>query len=157
MPFFSERCDFVGGQRGHNRTATDGSIQRARRSVYRVPQSLGLQSATLHFPEQVVVRIDGQVTFGPELALLPVGGRIHDQTVQILDVPAVGHKSGGQPVQQFGVRRRLSHGTKVIGSLYDASTEVPLPDPVHKHPGCQRMIRTRQPQRQLFASPMRDG
>ena len=50
------------------------------------------------------VRIDGGV--------LAVGRRQHHQAVHVLEAPAAFHEFDGQPVEQFGVRRRLAHARR---------------------------------------------
>jgi hypothetical protein len=54
--------------------------------------------------------------------------------------PAARDELGGQPVEQFGVRRRFAHLAEVARRAHDALAEVMLPDAVHHHPRREGVI-----------------
>ena len=56
-----------------------------------------------------------------------------------LDAMSAPDKLGGQAIEQFGVRGRLSAGAEVVRRRHKPPTEVPRPDPVDDDPGEQRM------------------
>ena len=55
----------------------------------------------------------------------------------------------GQPVEQFRMIGGLAEPAEIVGRADDPFAEMPEPDPVHHHPGGQRMIGARQPVPQL--------
>ena len=76
---------------------------------------------------------------------LPVGVRHHDRLLQLLQAPAVLHQVHGQPVQQFGVRRRLRLLAQVLGGGHNARPEVGLPNAVHHAPRHGRRLAVHHP------------
>ena len=54
-----------------------------------------------------------------------------------LKLPAVLDEPGGQPVQQLGMRRRITRRAEVARGPHQTDPEVVLPDPVDDHAGRQ--------------------
>ena len=63
----------------------------------------------------------------------------------------------GEIVEQPRVRRRLSHSSKFIRRLYDALSEIELPDSIDNDAGRERILGIGQPAGQCQASPRRVG
>ena len=74
---------------------------------------------------------------GSSSAVWRVDGAGHHQLVDRLEPPAAADQLGGEPVEQFGVRRPLALRAEVAGRGDDPPAEVVLPEPVDDHPGQQ--------------------
>ena len=96
--------------------------------------------------EEVVVRvvIEELLCVGVTGALLVGLGR-DDHLMQALDLPAVFHEVGGQPVEQFRVRGLGAFDTKVVRVAGDGLAKMLLPDAVDDGAGGQRVVRVRDP------------
>ena len=118
-------------------------IQAAADGQDRVADLLGRQPAHREPPEPAVARVLGQAR-RRRPRRHAVGAREQDQPVHPLDPPAAVHELGGQPVEQFGMRRRLAELAEVVGRGHDAPAEVVLPEPVDHAPGpssgCARSV-----------------
>ena len=64
--------------------------------------------------EQLVVRVAGDQLRRDGGRLL-IGGRADDEPVDVLEAPTVVHQLDGEPVEQFGMRRRLALRAEVLG------------------------------------------
>ena len=69
-----------------------------------------------------------------------VGGRRHDQSMQLLDRPVVVHEPVRQPIEQFWVRGPGAHRAKVVGRRHDPFAEMLLPDSVDDDAGRERVF-----------------
>ena len=69
-----------------------------------------------------------------------VGFRSHDQPLHLLDAPALADELGGQPIEQFGIRRQRAHLAEIAGRADDAGAEVPSPDAIDHHARRQRIV-----------------
>jgi hypothetical protein len=76
---------------------------------------------------------------------LPINGAGHQQPVHGLHAPTAPDEFAGQPVEQLGVGGRRPRFAEIAGRLDERLAEVMLPQPVHHHPGGQRMIGPHQP------------
>ena len=74
-----------------------------------------------------------------------IGGRLHDQSVQLLDRPVVLDEPGRQPIEQLGVRGPGAHRTEVVRRRHDAFAEMLLPDAVDDDAGRERVARAGDP------------
>src|SRR5262245_35709938 len=63
-------------------------------------------------------------------------------------------KLRGEPVQQGRVRWFATELTEVTHVLLQAFAEMPLPQPIHRHTGEQRIVRSRQPVYERFNPPV---
>ena len=79
------------------------------------------------------------------LGRLAIGRRGQDQPVQRLEVPALSHEFGRQPVEQLGMAGRLAQAAEVARRARQPPPEMVLPDPVDDHPGRKRIVRPAQP------------
>ena len=59
--------------------------------------------------------------------------------MQRLDRPAFVNEPLRQPVEQFGMARKLSQQSEIFGALHQPLAEMPAPDAVDKHPCRQGM------------------
>jgi hypothetical protein len=53
------------------------------------------------------------------------------------------------PVEQFWMRGSLALRSEIFRSLDQAAAEVMLPDAIHRHARCQRILRAHEPSRQI--------
>ena len=67
--------------------------------------------------------------------------------MHLFDAPTLLHECQGQPVEQLGVSRTLSHLTEVVQTADDATAEVPVPYAIHHDSRGQRMLLTCKPLR----------
>ena len=118
--------------------------QRSAHGQNPVADGFRVESLYGPFPVEPVVRIQGQF-FRRSDGSLAVAGRCHNRLVQLLETPTVLHQLGGQPVEQFGVRRTLPECSEVVGRVHDAAAEVMQPDAIGDHTGDQRMFAIGQP------------
>ena len=89
---------------------------------------------------------------GVDCASLPVGRRVDDQPVQVLDCfQPVLDELDGQPVEQLGVRRRLALRAEVLAGRDEAGAEVGLPDAVDERARGRRRLRIDEPPRERQA------
>src|SRR5262245_10446838 len=72
--------------------------------------------------------------------------------MQGLDRPAGLDEAGGEPIEQFGVRRPLAPRAEVVAGGDEPGAEVVLPDSVDHHPRSERVLRRGNPAGQLQAS-----
>ena len=86
---------------------------------------------------------------GRSRRILPIGRRHHQQLDHPLDVPAAVPELEGQPVEQLGMDRPLALRAEVLDQAADARAEELLPEPVHEHPCRERILRRREPPRQV--------
>ena len=87
--------------------AAQSQADLATECEHGVPNGLGFHAADIHAAEQTVVRIQC-ILFGAPVGDLLVGLAGHDEFVQPLEAPAVFHKIGSQPVEQFGMTGQLA-------------------------------------------------
>ena len=88
--------------------------------------------------------------------LLPDGAE-KDLAVDRLDRPATADEVGGEPVEQFRMRRGAAADAEVVGRGDEAAAEVMLPDPVDHHPRREWMARTGEPLGELEPAAPRGG
>ena len=115
-----------------------GHVREDRRAAHRqvdaaadredvVANRLGVEPLRAIPPEQQVLRIllDVAAVIERRRHLIGLGG--HHQPVELLEAPALVHELHGQPVEQFGMRRLLSHLAEVVERRDDAAAEVVTP------------------------------
>ena len=124
-----------------DRTSALGGVEVVAQHEQGIAHRLEIQTAQIPFIEQGVVRIDLAVGRIVRRALLIHGG-IHDQPVQLLDGPALGHEPARQPVEQIRMARGVTAQSKIAWGAHDAFAEMPLPHAVHHHAGGQRIVLT---------------
>ena len=71
---------------------------------------------------------------------LPVGVAVDDEADHVLHVPAAVHEFAGQPVEKFGVHRRLALHAKIVQHPGQARAKELFPKAVHKDPGRERVF-----------------
>ena len=87
------------------------AVELAARREQAVADLLGAQPAAVEPPVEVVVRVDLRRVLARAAGLL-VGRGEQDGPVQRLDAPARRDELGGEPVEQFRVRRRPCRGCR---------------------------------------------
>ena len=99
-------------------------------------------------PQVIVVHVQagvGAVVGAGQL----VGPGQQDEPVHRLHRPAAFHKTHGQPVAQFRMRRRFATSAEVIWSLHQARAKVVLPNSIDHDSRGQRVVGRREPISQL--------
>ena len=121
--------------------------QQAGRRQGGVANDLRLEAEAVLTGQQPVARVHrgGIGAMGGSLA---VGGRVQDQSVHVLQIPAAAHEFRGQPVQQLRMAGRVALRAEIVLGLYDSDAEVALPESVHGDPGRERVVVGDQPARQ---------
>ena len=128
--------------------AAHSRIQRAGGQQNVVANHLGLESARREAPQKSAAAIDGERLFA-RLARLPPGAGGQDQPVNPLERPAGRDQFRRQPVEQFRVSGEDSVHAEIVECRGEAGAEVVLPKPVDDHPRRERVVRGRDPLRQL--------
>ena len=82
---------------------------------------------------------------------LPVGGAGDDLAEDRLGVPATGHEFDGEPVEESGIAREIPLAAELLARRHEPRAEEPLPQPVHRHSGRERIGRFDEPPRQRQA------
>ena len=72
--------------------------------------------------------------------------------MHVLHAPAAADELGGQPVEQFGMRRALAHDAEIAGRADDAAAEVIMPDAIDHDARGQRIVGVGEPLRQRGAA-----
>jgi hypothetical protein len=121
-----------GGCGGKNARAEHLGRQQTARGQGSVADQFGLQADAWPARQQPVFRVFGAL-LRRRAARLPVGLRRHDQAVQFLERPALFLKFDREPVQQFGVRRRVTLVAEVLRRADD-----PLPE--EQPPTCRLTV-----------------
>src|SRR5437868_2531090 len=65
--------------------------------------------------------------------------------MQVFQAPAAVHELHGEPVEQFGMGRRLTLRAQIFRGGYEAGAEVGLPDSVHDGPRRRRSFSVYEP------------
>src|SRR5688572_19915297 len=65
--------------------------------------------------------------------------------MELLETPPALHELDGEPVQQFGMGRLLTHLAEIVDCRHDAAAEVMVPHPVDDDARGQRILRRRDP------------
>src|SRR5881397_3170035 len=107
----------------------------------RVPNSLCLQTSSIHAPEIEILSIDAAVAFICVATRHLISVREHDEPLHRFDAPASRYELGSQPVQQFRMGRELALLSKVVRGSDNTAPEVTLPDPIYHDARRQRMVR----------------
>ena len=81
--------------------------------------------------EQAVQWIDYDDVIAMHGGLL-VGRRGDDELDELFAAPALAHELGGQPVEQFRMRRRLATSAEVVGCADQTGAEKLAPDLIHR-------------------------
>ena len=76
---------------------------------------------------------------GVTLRRLPIRGAHDDGLLHRLHVPAGADEFGGQPVEQFGMRRPFALRAEILHRLDQAGAEIHLPEAIHGHARRQRI------------------
>ena len=124
-----------------------GRCQQSGRRERRVADDFRFQAEAVLAGKQAVARIDGG-RIGAIGRRLPVGGRVQDQTVNVLEVPATADELRREPVEQLWVAGWIALRAKIVLGLYDPQTEIALPESVHGDPGRERVVVGYEPPRQ---------
>ena len=141
---------------GDRRALGLGTVELATHGEHGVTHRLGLEPALAHPPDQNVIRVD-LVGPGVEPGIELIGATEHELADQCLDRPAVLHERDSQVVEQLGMARRLPGCPEVVGRRDQSATEQMQPDAVDHDAGGERVLRRRQPVRQLEpAAPLTD-
>ena len=126
----------VGSDR-NRRTELVGA-DRAADGEDRVTDRFGVEALERFVPVEAVLGIAG-IPLAVVRRGLAVGGGSEDQAMESLQLPSVLHEIVGEPVEEFGMRRALAHGTEIRGRADEAAAEVMHPDAVHQHAGDERI------------------
>src|SRR5205814_854370 len=97
-----------------------------------VPHLLEVEPPAIHSPHEAIVWVELTI-FGVILIVLLIRVGEQDQSVQLLERPAVLDEVRGKPVQQLGVRRSLAARAEVTGCAHDSLAEVTQPDAIDHH------------------------
>ena len=130
------------------------AVERAGGGQNRIAKCFGIDPLPVHFPQQPVVRIGCHCGVSRRRAArLFVRLRRHHQAHHSLHAPRRGlfDHLACQPVEQFRVRGLIAAGAEIVDAANEAATEQMVPKSVDDHPRCQRMVRRRQPVRELNA------
>ena len=112
------------------RRTTETRVEIAGNQHYRVAKLLGVKTLFLIAPVEAIAGIFGKIT-GFVFACQLVDRAQHYFFVQLLDrLPAL-HKSSGKIFEEFRIGRTFSRDPKITWRVYQARSEVPLPDAVH--------------------------
>ncbi len=122
-----------------DRTTPEGMVEIARDEQERISHRFEVESPTVHFRQQPVVRIQ-LLMAKVVIALLLVDAREHQHPVQFLERPAVLHQPPGEVVQQFRMARWIGAQTKIVGSRHQAGAKMMEPDAVNDHPACEGIL-----------------
>ena len=121
------------------RTTPEGMVEIARHEQERIPHRFEVESPSVHFRQQPVVRVQLLMAKVVVARLLVDAGK-HQHPVQFLEGPAVLHKPPGEVVQQFGMAGWIGAQTKIVGSRHQAGAKMMEPDAVNDHPGCEGIL-----------------
>ena len=132
-------------------------VQLAGDRQQRVAPLLERQPPDVHPPEQTILGINRQRLLACDLVarslrLLLISGRQHNQPMERLGAPAVGHERRCQPIEQLWMCRRLRTHSEIAWRAYEPSAEVMHPDAIHPHAGRQRIVGRRDGAGHLQAS-----
>ena len=120
------------------------AVEPATDGQDRVADLFGGKPAALEADIQAP-RIGGRgPVVGPGRGLLP-GGAGENLAVDRLHRPAAADEVGGEPVEQFRMRRPPAADAEIVRRGDEAAAEVMLPDPVDHHSRREGMIGARQP------------
>ena len=126
---------------------THFQIEFAGDEQHRVAHRFGLEFATVCAPQVAVVGVHF-LESGHARGILAIRRAGHDQLVQRLERLTAIAELGGQPVEQFRMRRQPAHAPEIIRRLDQTSTEVILPDSIDGRTPGQRIVASRQPLRE---------
>ena len=128
----------------------DLGVEQPARGEGHVADQFGVQAEPGLPGEQEVARVAVRQV-RPDLRRLPVGrGRDHEPVKRLLR-PVQADELGGQPVEQFGVRRQRPLGAEVVLGGDQPGAEVDAPDAVDEDPRGQRILRGDEPAGQVEA------
>src|SRR5205085_11085678 len=112
--------------------------------------------------EQAILRI-GLEFFWSNARVLAVGGGSDDEANRMFNIPSrlrgtaavriqdTIAEFAGEPIEQFRMGGPFALGAEIIGGLDQASAEELLPEPIHFDPGCERVLGTDEPTREIEA------
>ena len=82
---------------------------------------------------------------------------LDDQPLNVLQIPARLNQLGGQPIEQFRMRRRLGLHAQIVGRLHQSDAEVMLPQSIDDNARRERILRAHEPSRQAQPISRRIG
>ena len=108
-------------------------VQEATDRQCMISNHLSIHAETRATREEPVVEIL-LLAGGIGRGALSIGRRHHDELLQCLDVPSAGDEFGGQPIEEFGMRRQFTLAAEVFAGLNQTCSKAALPEPVHRDP-----------------------
>ena len=144
------RATGLAGEQRH-RWAADGDIEAAGDGEHRIVERLEFEATTVLLPEQAIFRVGTEAVVAVE-ARLAVRCGVRDLPVECLHAPTVRHEFRCQPVEEFGVRRRVATEAEVAGRVDQPAAEVVHPNAVDEHAGGEWIILRRHRFRQFKAT-----
>ena len=112
----------------------------------RVAELFAFQPLPADVPEQIVGGVGGHAAalaaeVGIDEGRLAIGGREDHQPLNRFQMPAIGDELGGEPIEQFGMRRVAAHRAEIVRRGDDALAEVILPEAIDDDAGRERIDR----------------
>ena len=134
------RCD---GAHGHAEHLFRKQTAHRKRLI---AQQLARRTETRPTSEQTVIRI-AFVEFRRGFGALAIRLAVDHQLEHVLEVPAAVHQLGGEPVEQFGMKRQVALAAKLLAAAHDAGAEEAFPQAIHGHAGGERVVAAHEPLR----------
>ena len=136
----------VGGREGMRTRWT--AVELPAHEQHGVADGLGVEWLAGVSPQPAISRVAGQ-PLGQIARIKLVDRRPQDQPVQRLQTAPRLQEPPCQPFEQLGMRGEFAPRSEVAGGRDQPPAKVPAPDPVHKDPGQQGLVRAGQPVGQL--------
>ena len=83
------------------------------------------------------------------LARHSVGAREHQPTNQLLERPPFLYEANGEVVEKLRMARTIAVHAEIVHGSDEARAEQVVPDSIHQNASRQRIVRVREPARQL--------
>ena len=143
LVFFQHAEAFAtdGAVTGHGDDGTEWrrEVELAADGEHRVADGLGIESAGVHAPEQLVVGI-GEVIFFIMGRVELIDAAADDALDELFEAPTIGDELLGQMIEQLRMRWGCAAGTEVVHGLDEASAEEPVPDAIHDDACGERVV-----------------
>ena len=136
--------------------AANRRIQQAARLQGFIANEFGGQPQARLPGQQCIIRI-ALLQFFADLGRLPVGGRRHDEPVELLQAPPALAEFAGETIQQFRMRRLVALRAEILRSFDDAAPEKLVPHAIHRHARGERILARDNPLRQRKARGLGAG
>ena len=121
-----------------NRVTSGRLIEFSRHGQQRVAGRFKIKAAAVHFPEQLIARIQTG-TARIIITDLLVSARKHEPAVQFLQRPTLVHETRGKVIEQLRMRRRLGAQSKIARRGDQPHAEMFQPNTVHND-ACRKRI-----------------